>query len=110
MKISFDDFKKMMSFDTKGKSCIEILFIIENSDIYNSCWMGKMPDREKHKDIYWYGLTPDGTQAHDYQTLTDMLEAKVFHGKSLKEIYDKMDILEIDGCSPEFMLDYYIKC
>ena len=45
--ISFELFKKLMSFETKGTICIEILFKVKGSDKFDFCWMGKLYDKEK---------------------------------------------------------------
>ena len=45
--ISFNDISKLFSYDLEGKFCIEIEFLVKGEPIYQSCWMGKMPDREK---------------------------------------------------------------
>lgn len=100
--ISFNDISKLFSRDLEGKFCIEIEFLVKGEPIYQSCWMGKMPDREKkEKEIYWYGLVPYGSEAYDYDNFYDFSSASVFHGKSLQEIWEKVEILSIDGCNPE---------
>ena len=103
--ISFNDISKLFSKNLEGKFCIEIEFLIKEELTYQSCWMGKMPDREdKEKEVYWYGLVPDGSEAYDYDNFGDFSSASVFHGKSLKEIWEKVEILSIDGCNPEDLL------
>ena len=83
--ISFNDITKLFSRNLEGKFCIEIEFSVKEEPTYQSCWMGKMPDREKkEKEIYWYGLVPDGSEAYDYDNFYDFSSASVFHGKSLQ--------------------------
>ena len=106
--MTFDEFQKMMSFDTNGKFCIEILFSVKESEKFNQCWMGKMPDQETKNDIYWFGLTPDGTYAFDYSTFEEFASVGVFDGKSLFQIWDVVVIKEIDGCDPKERLDIYL--
>ncbi len=107
--ISFNDISKLFSRNLEGKFCIEIEFLVEGEPIYRSCWMGKMPDREnKEKEIYWYGLVPDGSAAYDYDNFCDFSSASVFHGKSLKEIWEKVKILSIDGCDPYDRIKAYL--
>ena len=49
-KISFEDFKKIMSYDiTKNETCIEIEFGVDNCETYKNSWLGKMIDRETNK-------------------------------------------------------------
>ena len=106
--ISFNDISKLLSQNPEGKFCIEIKFLVKGDPIYQSCWMGKMPDSEnKEKEVYWYGLVQDGSEAYDYDNFHDFSSAPVFHGKSLYEIWEKVEILSIDGCDPEERLSAY---
>ena len=90
-------------------SCVEMNFGIDNDTEYKDCWLGKMPDRnERGKEVYWYGLVPDGSQAYDYAKLEDFLNAKVFHGKSLCDVIEKITWYSLDGCSIEERLKDYI--
>ena len=107
--ISFHDMMKLFSYDLEGKFCIEIEFSVKDSPQYQSCWMGKMPDREnKGKEVYWYGLVPDGSEAYDYDNFQDFSSAPVFHGKSLKQIWTKVEVLSIDGCDPDERIHAYL--
>ena len=38
--MTFELFQKLMSFDTKGRSCIEILFSVKESEKFDYSWMG----------------------------------------------------------------------
>ena len=106
--MTFQLFQKLMSFDTKESLCIEIFFAVKESDKFDRCWMGKMPSRETQKDIFWYGLTPDGKNAYDYPKLEDFLSADVFDGKSLTEIWNEVEIKSINGCDPSEMIEMYL--
>lgn len=37
-----------------------------------------MLDSKDEKFIYWFGLTEDGLQTHDYESFEQFLNAKVF--------------------------------
>ena len=104
--IPFEAITKLFSFDLQGKYCIEIEFSINGFPKYQSCWMGKMSD--KRKDLYWYGLVSDGSEAFDYDNFQDFSDAPVFCGKSLKEIRNEVKVLSIDGCDPEERLQAYL--
>ncbi len=107
--ISYSDFTKMFSFDLEGKWCIEIEFFVKGYPKYQSCWMGKMPDNvDKEKELYWYGLVPDCTEAYDYDNYEDFSSAPVFNGKSLKNVWRQVEILSIDGCDPEDRILAYL--
>ena len=98
--ITFEQIKRLMAFDIKKKYCIEIAFSVSESEKFDFCWMGKLPDKTTGQDVYWFGLTSDGKNAFDYPTFEEFSTAKVFDGKSLFEIWDAVTVLEIDGCDP----------
>ncbi|MCL1924949.1 MAG: hypothetical protein FWF50_05115 [Defluviitaleaceae bacterium] len=110
-KISFKDFKKIMEleiYENKGLG-FEIEFDIDNSEIYQSSWMGKMLDKETKKQVYWFGLVQDGSQAHEYNSFEEFVNEKVFYGeKSLKDIWDKVSIFSLNGGTCEEMMPYYL--
>lgn len=62
--------------------------------------MGKLQNQETKEDVYWFGLTPDGKNAYDYKTFEEMKSVKFFDGKNLEEIWEKIQVLSIDGCNP----------
>lgn len=109
-KIELNDLITVLNSDVvKYNSCIEMNFCIDDDTEYKNCWLGKMPDRnECDKEVYWYGLVPDGSQAYDYAKLEDVLNAKVFHGKSLRDVIYKITWYSLDGCSIEERLPDYI--
>ena len=47
--MTFELFQKLMSFDTKGRSCIEILFSVKENEKFDYSWMGKMPNKKTKK-------------------------------------------------------------
>ena len=106
--MTFELFQKLMSFDTEGRSCIEIQFFVKENEKFDYCWMGKMPDKETKKDVFWYGLTPDGKNGYDYPTFVEFSSAYIFDGKSLLDIWDNIVIEEINGCDPMEMIDMYL--
>ena len=99
--ITFDQIKKLFAFNTQGKQCIEIEFSVKGSDKFDNCWMGKFFDRKTKKDVYWFGLTADGSNAFDYPTFEEFASAKVFDGASLSQIWEEVTVLTVDGCDPE---------
>ena len=108
-KITFEEFCSVMSFDiTNNQTCIEIEFCIDNYKDYQCSWLGKMLYGEDEKVIYWFGLTKDGSQAYDFESFEQFSNAKVFHAKSIKEIWDLVTILSIDACSIEERLPFYL--
>lgn len=105
-KISTSDFEKIMHFNINDNACIEINFCVDASEVYTSCWLGKLISEEK-KEVYWFGLTADGSEAYDFDSVRQLLETKVFNGKSLKKIWELITIISIDGCDVEDRISYY---
>lgn len=109
MAIKLEEFKQLLSLNVLYGSCLEINFAIEADEIYRNCWLGKMQDPKNYeKELYWFGLVEDGSQAYEYYTLDELLEAKVFHGKSLLQLWDKIEWISIEGSPVEKMLTYYL--
>ena len=106
--IQFEQMKQLFTFDTKKKFCVEIQFMLQGSTKFDYCWMGKMWSRDEQKDVFWYGLTPDGKNAFDYPSFEEMSQAPVFGGLSLKEAWDQVIVEEIDGCDPLERLQCYL--
>ncbi len=86
----------------KDYGSVEVEFAVSGDTEYQECWMG-----HTWHNNYWFGLTPDCMQGYDFDSFEELVNAKVFHGKSLKEILDIVEILSIDGCDPEERLPYY---
>ena len=109
-KIAFDDFCKMMSYDiAKKQSCIEIEFCIDNCKAYQASWLGKMIDKSTNKDIYWFGLTKDGLQSYDFESFEQFVNAAVFYGESIKEVWNSVSLLSIDACDVQERLPDYLR-
>ena len=99
-KAFFAQFKKVMSCGCKKDTCTEILFSIEGNAEFRECWMGKTWKDATGSTVYWFGLTPDGKSAYEYDTFEEMAAAKVFCGSSLQELSDAIVFLEVDGLDP----------
>ena len=109
MDVLFEQFEKMMLHDVeKNNSCIEIQFSVNHMPEYSSCWLGKMPDLEIKKAVYWFGLVEDGSQAYEYYSIREFTDAKIFYGKNIKEIWNSITLLSIDGCDVEYRIKYYL--
>lgn len=67
-----------------------------------------MLDKETNKVIYWFGLTEDSMQAYDYDSFDEFVNAKVFCGKSLKEIWNLVSLFSIDSCDINERMQLYL--
>lgn len=108
--ITFNDITTVFSYKIKRTCCIEIEFTVKDSEKHQCCWMGKMPDpNNKDKELFWFGLAPDGSEAYDYDNFKDFAFAPVFDGSCLKDIWNNIELLSIDSIDPEERLQYYIE-
>ena len=107
-KIIFDDLEKLFAVSVGQNACIEIEFNLSNSDKFCRCWMGKTYDEKIDKEVYWFGLTEDGLSAYDYMSFEKMSQATVFDGKNLRDAWNDVEIISIDGCEPEERIKYYL--
>ena len=107
-KLKLQDLITILNRDVlKSNSCIEMNFCIDNDTKYDDCWLGKMPDKKNiGKELYWYGLVADGSQAYEYNKLEDFLNAKVFNGKSLYDVIEKITWFSLDGSSIEEIFSF----
>lgn len=90
-KISFDLFRDEL---IKGQYMYENNFYIDGIDKYNDCWIGF---NDQFEEPYWFGITPDGNNAYEYNTADEILNAKVFDGKSMYELWDKVYFYSLNG-------------
>ena len=107
--ITFEDLTKVLEVPMRNDRCIEIEFMLSNSEKYHQCWMGKGYDKNIDKDTYWFGLTEDGNNAYDYTSFEDMSNAPVFDGKSLKDVWNDIKVISVDGCEPLERFQTYMK-
>jgi len=110
-KFDFDEFRQVMACNLHKKSdpCIEIWFNVDACTKYQESWMGKDIDKDTGKDVYWFGLLPDMSQSYAYETFEAFANAKVFYSeKSLKEIWDSISIISLDGGHVEETLPYFL--
>ncbi len=108
--ITFGQIEKLFSQNLNGRLCIEIDFTVRGFLNYKYCWMGKMPDQsDKNKELYWFGLAEDGSKAHDFDNFFTFSTAPIFDGKSLKDVWDNVELFSIDGCDPEERIQAYLR-
>lgn len=108
-RLTLEELTMILSEDVvKRNTCVELNFCVDGSELYHDCWLGKMPAPEtKQNAVFWFGLVADGSQAYDYPTLPELLEAGVLEGKSLLEILPSITWYSLDGCGVEERLAYY---
>ena len=76
--------------------CNETSFCIESDPEYSDCWLGCL-DGEKP---YWFGL-PGGNSRHlDFASAEELVEARVFNGHSLRELWPRVRFYAIGDIDP----------
>ena len=107
--LTFEQYRKVFSCETKGKFCIEIHFLVKGMPQFQSCWMGLEPDRDHPgTDCFWFGLKEDGTAAYNFASFAEFASASVFDGRSLEDICPMIELIEVDGCDPEQRIACYL--
>ncbi len=106
--ITFEQVSALLSFNVQKNFCVEILFMINGSEKFDWCWMGKLWSEKENKVVYWYGLTEGENGAYDFDTFEEMSTAPVFDGLNLKEVWPNITIQSIDGCDPLERLNDYL--
>lgn len=106
-RIPFEIFRQML---IDGDQVYECQFYIEDNNKFEDCWIGFNAD---YDEPYWFGLPFDEKNDYDYKTADEILNAKVFDGKSLKDLWDQVYFYSINGISANdwvvfCCVDYYL--
>lgn len=108
-KLMYQGFEHIMSVDIIAhKISIEMEFLVDNFPMYQNCYLGKMANKDAEKVEYWFGLTPDGTQAYSYDTFEELVNARVFCDKSLKEVWNSVYFFSLNSATLEEVLPFYL--
>lgn len=67
-----------------------------------------MLNKKTNKAIYWFGLTEDGSQAYDFDSFEEFINAKVFLGKNIREIWNSISLISIDASDVQDRLLFYL--
>ena len=80
----------------KKDSVCEINFNIIGDEDYQDIWMGYC---DEHK-LYWFSKMKGAEEnGYDFETADELLNAKVFNGKSMTELWDKVEFDSINCVS-----------
>lgn len=104
VKISFEDLKKIFALELKElEESIDIEFSLGEHD---GLWIGKTEDTISGADIFWVSA---GTgERCDFTTFQEMVEAKLFGGKSLKSVWVDVTLTCISDQDMRFWLDEHL--
>ncbi|WP_291648314.1 hypothetical protein [Clostridium sp.] len=107
MKFKLEDLIRVLNVNVlENDTCVEMNFSIDDDLEYGDCWLGKTSNNDNNKEIYWYGLVEDGSQAYNYDYLEELLSAKVFKGNNIRDIWERVTWYSLNGCDVEEMLEY----
>ena len=100
---NFDYYLFMKQLEA-GESIDETCFYFTDDPTESEHYVGYLPQYEKP---YWVGYCdiPDGTEFYSAKELVD---AKIFDGKSLRERWDDVCIVSIAGADLENWMKNYI--
>ncbi|MGN0523360.1 MAG: aminoglycoside 6'-N-acetyltransferase [Eubacterium sp.] len=93
-RIPYDIFREKLN---KRENIFENSFEIVGNYKFDDCWIGYIEEFNE----YWFGLTPDGNNTYEYKTADEILNAPVFDGKSMHELWDKVNFYSINGLGAE---------
>ncbi len=93
-KVSYKLFRQKL---IEGNNIYENNFYIEGSNKYDDCWIGL--SKNGNCKSYWFGMISDEENDYEYKTADEILNAKVFDGKSMHELWDKVYFNSINGVS-----------
>ncbi len=73
---------------------------IKNSKKFQNVWFGVMGDPHDNSLIYWCSSEEDNF-SYDFPSLDAFVNAKIFDGNSLKDIWNNIELTCLDCISPE---------
>lgn len=92
-RIPYEVFREKLN---KHENIYENNFEIVDNNKFDDCWIGY----SENFNEYWFGL-PDGNNDYDYKTVEEILNASVFDGKSMHELWNKVRFYSINGLGAE---------
>lgn len=98
--ISFDDFYKQLEI---GETIDETSFYFLDDEKEEEHYLGFLPHFEKP---YWVGYC-DIENGTEFYTAEELVNAKIFDGKSLKERWNQVCITSILGMDIEDWLEFF---
>jgi len=102
-KIPFEVFKREIM--REGWLALECSFCVDNHPEYDYCWLGKMAKSET--EIYWFGLAEDGSQAYDFPTFDEFVNAKIFQNRSLYDVWSLVSFYCFNNCDVDEWFNLY---
>ncbi|TCL60559.1 hypothetical protein EDD76_102257 [Kineothrix alysoides] len=99
--MDYDYFVKQLN---SGISVDEIRFEIIGDTEYNDCYIGYQSPYEKP---YWAGLC-DIKDGCEFRTAKELVNAKIYRGKSIKELWDRIELITLAGVCLEDWLKYFL--
>ena len=98
--LDYDYFYKQLQ---AGVNIDETEFEIKGDSEYDECFIGYLP---QYDNPYWAGLC-DIKDGCEFKTAEELVNAKIYHGKSIKELWDNIEIISIEGVCMEDWLSSF---
>ena len=96
----YEDYATILSLFEKGHSLIdETMFIFQSDPEEEEHYIGYLPQYEKP---YWAGLcdVPGGCE---FSSATELFEARIYNGMSIRERWDDLILELIGGMDPDYV-------
>lgn len=74
---------------------------VKNNKKYQNVSFGVLPNPKNNNELLYYFDSKDDNLSYDFSSLDDFVNAKIFDGNSLKEIWDNVEIITLDCISPD---------
>lgn len=75
-------------------------FRLKNSKKFQNVWFGVMSNPYKNSELtYWFNCNEDNLK-YEFPSVDEFVNAKIFDEKSLKDIWENIEIISLDGKSP----------
>lgn len=94
------EFEKFYEIFKKYGFCECSARINKGLNKFQNIWFGVMQNPNKSNELtYWFG-SEENNSSCNFSTLDDFVNAQIFDGKSLKEIWDSVELTSLDGLDP----------
>ena len=101
-ELTFEFFYNQLKY---GMNINETCFCLKDDEV-TEYYLGYIAGKKKP---YWVGLC-DIKEGCEFYTVDELINAKIYNGKSLLECWDNIRILSIEGVPVDEWLEYFEHC
>ena len=94
--LTVEELQKILSMDDgRFSDGLLIWFSFGEQDEF---WMGKTEREESDEQVIW--IKADDVPYQEFMSFEELIQAKLIRGKSLREVWDELVFLSVEGESP----------